>query len=210
MDAFQVCDLLVSQVKSSSLNFSLQELPFSIQISIKKSFIKYKNSEYTSGRIHTSLDNPFLLSDTNLEDENKELKEHLENFKSEKMLLENSLHDLSIKLEKAKVEISELLLKNKTLDKTRKAIEEKLNENENEAIKLKYKLEETKQKEIELGHELFEAEGRIKIEAEASNDLVDSLKNDLEVSTEILKSKEIENSSLKNTCKQLKENLKKL
>ena len=43
MDANQTCDILLSLVKKSNLNFSLSESPFSVSLTIKKTFIKDKN-----------------------------------------------------------------------------------------------------------------------------------------------------------------------
>ena len=43
MDPFKTCDLLLSQIKRSNLNYNLTESPFSVVISIKKTFIKEKN-----------------------------------------------------------------------------------------------------------------------------------------------------------------------
>ena len=43
MDPFQTCDSLLSSVKSSNLNFSLIETPFSVTLTIRKSFVKDKN-----------------------------------------------------------------------------------------------------------------------------------------------------------------------
>ena len=43
MDADQTCELIISFVRKSNLNFSLIETPFSVSIEIKKAFIKNKN-----------------------------------------------------------------------------------------------------------------------------------------------------------------------
>ena len=43
MDANQTCDILINLVKKSNLNFSLSESPFSVSVTIKKTFIKDKN-----------------------------------------------------------------------------------------------------------------------------------------------------------------------
>ena len=40
MDAAQTCETLLSLVKKSNLNFSLSESPFSVSMTIKKTFIK--------------------------------------------------------------------------------------------------------------------------------------------------------------------------
>ena len=43
MDANSAVDMIVSTVKTSNLNFLIQESPFSLQINLRKTFIKNKN-----------------------------------------------------------------------------------------------------------------------------------------------------------------------
>ena len=43
MDANSAVDVIISTVKNSNLNFLLQESPFSLQINIRKTFIKNKD-----------------------------------------------------------------------------------------------------------------------------------------------------------------------
>ena len=45
MDANSICEKILSCVKGSNLNYSLKESPFSVLISLRKSFIKYKNND---------------------------------------------------------------------------------------------------------------------------------------------------------------------
>ena len=104
MDAHQVCELLILKVKSSELNYILEESPFSVNIRLKKSFIKKKNGE--------SL-NCANFNRSNLVDEAAEKK----SFDKEREALEETISDLSDKLEKSKVEICELLSENN--DKTK-------------------------------------------------------------------------------------------
>ena len=183
MDAFQISDLLVSHVKSSNLNYSLQESPFSIHLSIRKSFIKNQNGDYIPGFINNNrFEDSLVYSDTNLVGEN----EHLKNFKSEKIELEKEIYNLSIKLEKAKVEIIDLLSKNKTIAKDRETLEKKLKEKDNETFNLKNVKKEKEFEQKKLACELFET----KKDAKASIDLVSSLNKDLENASKTLKLKE--------------------
>ena len=150
MDAFKICDLLLSHVKSSNLNYSLQESPFSIHLSIKKSFIKDRNGDYLPGCIINNSLESSLYSEKKLVGENEALKEHLENYKSEKAEFNKDIHNLSIKLEKAKSEVSDLLSKNKTIVKEREALDNKLKEKDNETLKLKNVTLKLEEKEFEL------------------------------------------------------------
>ena len=43
MDANQTCDLLLSYIKKSNLNWSITESPFSVSVTLKKTFIKNKD-----------------------------------------------------------------------------------------------------------------------------------------------------------------------
>ena len=43
MDANQTCEILMSYIKKSNLNWSITESPFSVSITLKKSFIKKKD-----------------------------------------------------------------------------------------------------------------------------------------------------------------------
>ena len=45
MEAKSVCDKLLSSIKSSGLNFVLTETPFTVNIVLKKTFIKTKESD---------------------------------------------------------------------------------------------------------------------------------------------------------------------
>ena len=53
MDANQTCEILLSLVKKSNLNFSLSESPFSVSLTIKKTFIKDKNGVSRASNIGT-------------------------------------------------------------------------------------------------------------------------------------------------------------
>ena len=45
MDAIRAAEVIIACVKNSNLNFQIQELPFSLQINIRKTFIKHKNGD---------------------------------------------------------------------------------------------------------------------------------------------------------------------
>ena len=55
MDAAGICDLLISSIKASNLNFYLSESPFQVQVTIKKSFVKRYESESPSTTTMTPL-----------------------------------------------------------------------------------------------------------------------------------------------------------
>ena len=85
MDANNVADAIVSSVKKSNLNFYLQESPFSININIRKTFVKNKDG-------HTLQPPPNDTAGVAIEE-----KLEIEKLKKEKS-------NLSMKLEKAKAD----------------------------------------------------------------------------------------------------------
>ena len=58
MDAKETCESLLSYIKKSNLNWNIVESPFSVTITLRKSFIKNKDgSLMKSGLDPTNLDN---------------------------------------------------------------------------------------------------------------------------------------------------------
>ena len=106
MDASYTCDMIISQIKSSNLNYCLKESPFSVDVSIKKTFIKDKNGNTKLGPKEMELF--YKKIDRNLVTENEALKEDIQYLANE-AALENALDNLGLKLDKAKLEIGELI-----------------------------------------------------------------------------------------------------
>ena len=114
-DANQACDKLVTCLRDSGLNFLSQETPFSVFITIRKSFYREGKQKFPVTENHKNLktENDTLknaLEDKDLElktsrDENVALQKRLE--KAEKEML---LHFKNVKIsdEKFKDEISVL------------------------------------------------------------------------------------------------------
>ena len=76
MDASQTCDILLCHLKMSNLNWNLVESPFSVTISVKKSFVKDKFGQpQTSGLSSQNVDQEEL---NQLRRENKSLQEALD------------------------------------------------------------------------------------------------------------------------------------
>ena len=55
MDAPGTCDMLINSVKSSNLNYYLNETPFQVTITIKKTFVQRYNTKESSNIIHDPL-----------------------------------------------------------------------------------------------------------------------------------------------------------
>ena len=88
MDAKNVADMMVSSVKKSNLNFILQESPFSLNISIRKSFIKNKDG-------YTILPPASILQNSNeIKEVSDAQKMKVENLEQENSSLYDSLGKL--------------------------------------------------------------------------------------------------------------------
>ena len=85
MNANQTCDQVLNFVKNSNLNYSINESPFSVTISIKKTFIKDKSGCVRGPKIG---ENPryncqLLVENLTLTDENQSLQADIGLHKSE-------------------------------------------------------------------------------------------------------------------------------
>ena len=61
MDPNQTCEILLSNLKQSNLNFSIAESPFAVTINLKKTFIKDQNGVSQSSGL--SDQNPQLIGE---------------------------------------------------------------------------------------------------------------------------------------------------
>ena len=97
MSANDVAAMIVSTVQKSNLNFYLQESPFSININLRKSFIKNKNANNT-------------IIQNNNKDNNNNASEKLkvEKLELENSSLYNSLRQIQAKLQEANDAIHEV------------------------------------------------------------------------------------------------------
>lgn len=193
MDPSQTCDLLLSHVKTSNLNFSLIESPFSVNISIKKTFIKNKKGEcLPAGLIPSNIiEMSFLDSNRNLVKENETLKGRINKIESEKEAFEEALQNVGTKLERAQVEVCELLAVNSKKTKAMEKAEKKLDEIENKSTELKVATDRL-ETEIEIkGNEIAKIYSKNK-------SLIETLNNTKKEKDEAIKEKNtIENKLLK-------------
>ena len=111
MNANQTCDHVLNFVKNSNLNYSINESPFSVTISIKKTFIKDKSGCVRGPKIDEFPRYNCQLLDENktLTDENQFLQADIGQQKSENKALKNTVKNLGITLEKTKDELAHLL-----------------------------------------------------------------------------------------------------
>ena len=133
MDANEISDKILSYVKCSNLNYSLTESPFSILLSIRKSFIKYKSNNPPPFRVPGSL-----------LDESKKLESVIKKYEIDLEESNNTIHELSLKLEKVKVEVGDLMNTNKKHIEAKQAVDEKLDDKLSEIVSLKRAAEDKK------------------------------------------------------------------
>ena len=88
MDANNAVDMIVSTVKNSNLNFFVQESPFSLQINIRKTFIKNKDGTILQPIIKQN------VKIANLEQENSSLNDLVKQLQAELFETRDSLHKL--------------------------------------------------------------------------------------------------------------------
>lgn len=84
MDANQACDVLVSHLKQSNLNWNLVESPFSLTINLKKSFIKDREGNPRTSGFSKHHDDQKVHELKLLAEENKSLRKAFANITNEK------------------------------------------------------------------------------------------------------------------------------
>ena len=102
----ETCELILSHVRSSCLNFAIQETPFSVYLTLRKSFSQVQRRYPTSDNSPSLIASP--LGPNNLETELKMLKEDFKLLKFHSDQLKKSKDDLSNKI-KEEVILSENL-----------------------------------------------------------------------------------------------------
>ena len=139
MDAYETCELVLSQIRTSNLNFSIKESPFSALISLRKTFIRNKIGEKLFYRGENSDPDHLGISAQlkTLREENEFLKDELDKTKCSETEFKTIAHELGLKLEKSKVEISELWVQNNLKEKALEDCDEKLHRGQEKVSALK-------------------------------------------------------------------------
>jgi hypothetical protein len=118
LDVKYSCDLIMNRVRDSSLNFSMQETPFSLYLTIRKTFVKssptslYQNSS-TAAQVNTT---------------------EIKDLKSKLRAAEESNSTLKSLYEEAVEDNEHTHIKVKELEKLLDDIECKVNQNEFETV----------------------------------------------------------------------------
>jgi DNA repair exonuclease SbcCD ATPase subunit len=94
---FETCDLILRHVKTSCLNFAIQETPFSVYLTIRKSFSQSPRRPADNTSSLTAQPQP--LGPNKLETELETLKKEFKFLKSQRDSLERVKDDISVKFE---------------------------------------------------------------------------------------------------------------
>ena len=137
MNPNQTCEIILAYLKKSNLNFSLVESPFGVNIYIKKTFIKDKNGVLRSSGI----------SDQSIQflQENHYLKNLVNDQLHEIVNYQNAVQKVGISLEKAKLQIEEVLTEKNEVKSAKDSIENALSDKIRENIYLNDKLQQQAQ-----------------------------------------------------------------
>ena len=191
MDPFQTCDNLLNCVKSSNLNFSLSETPFAVSISLKKTFVRDKTGalKTPSPNFHCCHFNKPTNIDGNqiflLETANEALKANVVQHKTELDAFREANHELDLNLQKAKVEILDIMSEKNQLVQAKNVTEKDLHRKQSEI------------KEIKDFTRTLKAE-------------IENLKKEINSSSKALKSKEKDINILSSKNDNLSENLTRI
>ena len=166
-DVQSSCDFLLYSVRNSGLNFTSQETPFSIFLTLRKSFVKSFQPQIKSEENKLFVKN---LKAENLKEVNKKLEEALKNLKND---YEDAVADSEAKIKT----IEELNNKIDILES--KLVKTEATDAKNKAMEAKAKLDKTKTEEINklnktLKHEIEELNKQVKT---CSRDLKNSEKD---------------------------------
>ena len=129
MAAYKTSDLVLSCIKASNLNYTIQESPFSVLINMRKTFVKDKNGEPFFGE--NLLD--FYAANRKLREENEALESKVNNLEFECEGYVKVIHEQGLIIEKAKNELSETLYK---VNENAKIYEKELKKKETEIVNL--------------------------------------------------------------------------
>ena len=109
MDASQTCDSILQVIKNSNINFCLNESPFSVTITLKKSFIRNQDGTVRSSGI--SRDSCEYVGKNEVsEDQDKKLKTEINKHKEDIDDLKLVIQEHSNLLEKVQKNLSTSLL----------------------------------------------------------------------------------------------------
>ena len=138
MEAKNISDMVVLYVKKSKLNYSIQESPFSLLINIRKSFIRNKQGDQLPPSSDTFSEmNTAKVKSDKIEEESLSLKPNVNHLEVALDASLKDLHDLSIKLEKAKKEIQDAMADKNSFVKENKRLELKLRDKDTEIKTIK-------------------------------------------------------------------------
>ena len=137
MDAKNKCEWVLKELKSSNLNFVLQETPFSAYLTIRKSFVKNLNSATSIiGQTFNESAETLHRKIEALEAENSCLKSDLLKYKTDLKKSDHVIFKLEENIENTKLETQKQAEVTKKVEKQKRTLEIILDEKEKEIFKL--------------------------------------------------------------------------
>ena len=124
-------DLIVASVKQSNLNFHIYESPFSVQINIRKTYIRNKNGDEIkpSNNEYAVAEKTYVVNEAEVADlrkENASLSNSLSLLESELQKTRKALQVSSMKLEKVQNDVIDARESEKATHKKSKNVEEEI------------------------------------------------------------------------------------
>ena len=150
------CEFILKNIRSSSLNYAVQETPFSLYLTIRKSFVKNK----TRSDSKPATSSPLVRETEISREELETLKVECESLKNENQTLKKGYEEAIIECEENNMVIADLQNRNENLDFKVCKCEAKIKELDDEKKKLQAKNEKLNEenKSLKLGRENFNKE----------------------------------------------------
>jgi hypothetical protein len=134
---YESCDLVLRHVRTSCLNFAIQETPYSVYLTIRKSFSQSPRRHATSDNISSLTAPPQPLGPFKYESALETLQEEFKVLKSQKDDLEKVKDDISMKFEEEVILSEHLKSELATKNEKLQFVHAKFEELENKAAKTK-------------------------------------------------------------------------
>ena len=160
MDASQTCDILLSHLKMSLLNWNLVESPFSVTISVKKTFVKDKFGHPQTSGLYSQNGDQLTGELNQLPRENKSLQEALDRVGQNYLEAKKKLE-----IKEENFELYQAQTKSATNAKV-KELEHELTLHQEDVIAINSSNEMLKQKIVNLNKELSVSRTKSKNEIE--------------------------------------------
>ena len=192
-----MCDQVLQRLKSSNLNFYVQETPYSAYITIRKKFIKGRESNAESKSLSSNREDREVIEN---------LKAKIEALEIDNTNFESDLHSLSSKEETVSNELVRVMAEKVAVEKANIAIEKALETKTVETKKLQNTVKDLSRDIQNIQNELKVSTKNLKAKEKEVQRLEKTNDNSQETSNRL----KVKNSELNTENKKLKKRLAKL